>query len=204
MFTGIIRSTGRVVAAKSTSQGMRLVVEPEHVLGLGPGESVAVNGCCLTLLPISASRMLSFDVVPESLRCTTLGSLAEGDRVNLESPVKATTLLSGHIVQGHIDGVGSAMRTSVAAGSEVVIRIIPSRDLMKFIVEKGSIAIDGVSLTVSALGDSWFEVALIPATLSQTTLASIGSAPVAVNLEVDYLIKAVVSQMARLTGGSGG
>jgi riboflavin synthase len=161
------------------------------------GESVAVNGCCLTVAARGASGKMTFDVVAETLRCTTLGSLQRGDRVNLEPPVAAGALLSGHIVQGHVDGVGRARAVDHAADSGVMIEIAPPSPLMDYVMPKGSITIDGVSLTVAAVNGESFRVALIPETLQRTTLARIGANPVGVNIEVDLIAKIVVWHLRR-------
>jgi len=204
MFTGIIRGKGRIADVHSTALGVRLTIAAEGIPACAPGESISVNGCCLTLLEGADPGRLEFDVIPETLRCTTLGSLGAGDEVNLEPAVTAATMLSGHIVQGHVDGVGLAARRGGDAGGDVAVRIHPPASLMASILLKGSVAVDGVSLTVSDVGDDWFEVALIPETLARTTLARIDSAPRPVNIEVDYLVKAVVSYLERIPGLSRG
>lgn len=189
MFTGIVQHLGTVVAAEPAAFGRRLSIDaggwthhPE------PGDSVAVNGCCLTVTGAADGR-LDFDVIHQTLRATTLGDLAAGARVNLEPPVTPSTLLGGHLVQGHVDGVAAV--SSAAGEPERRLRIEVPGALREFIVDKGSIAVDGVSLTVAALGEDWFEVALIPETLERTTLGA-ATEGAKVNLETDYIVKAVV------------
>ncbi len=198
MFTGIVQHLGEVAAVTRCASGQTLHIDTR---GWGthpaPGDSVAVNGCCLTVTDEAAGvSTLSFDIVPQTLRTTTLGCLAVGDKVNLEPAVTAATLMSGHIVQGHVDGV-ALVRSVTTDGSERRLRIEPPSELAQFIVDKGSIAVDGVSLTVAAVpgaGDAWFEVALIPTTLELTNLAALREGG-QVNIEVDYVAKIVVSWM---------
>ncbi len=197
MFTGIVQHLGEVAAVTRCAAGQALHIDTR---GWGtqpaPGDSVAVNGCCLTVTDEAAGvSTLRFDVVPQTLRTTTLGGLAVGDKVNLEPAVTAATLMSGHLVQGHVDGV-ALVRSVTTDGSERRLRIEPSSELAAFIVDKGSIAVDGVSLTVAAVGDAWFEVALIPTTLDLTNLAALREGG-QVNIEVDYVAKIVVSWMRR-------
>jgi riboflavin synthase len=198
MFTGIIRARGRVADVQSTAHGARLTISADGAFACAPGESISVNGCCLTLREGASPGRLEFDVIPATLRCTTLGSLGKGAEVNLEPAVTAATMLSGHIVQGHVDGVGLAARRGGGISGDIALRIHPPAPLMACIMQKGSVAVDGVSLTVSDVGDDWFEVALIPETLARTTLARIDSASEPVNIEVDYLVKAMVSYLDRL------
>ncbi len=200
MFTGIVQHLGEVAAVTRCASGQALHIDTR---GWGthpaPGDSVAVNGCCLTVTDEAAGvSTLRFDVVPQTLRTTTLGCLTVGDKVNLEPAVTAATLMSGHIVQGHVDGV-ALVRSVTTDGSERRLRIEPPSELAQFIVDKGSIAVDGVSLTVAAVadtGDAWFEVALIPTTLDSTNLAALREGG-QVNIEVDYVAKIVVSWMRR-------
>ncbi len=158
------------------------------------GESIAVNGCCLTIADDAPVKgQLRFDIITQTLSTTALGRLRVGDAVNLEHAVTPESLLGGHIVQGHVDGVGRVARVSASPG-ETRVRIDPPHELREAIVEKGSIAIDGVSLTVAKIGDGWFEVGLIPTTLQETTLGSIVEGKV-VNLETDYIAKTVIHWM---------
>lgn len=193
MFTGIVVEVGRVLSRTTTPDGARLVVAAEKVLGdLAQGDSVAINGACMTAIDIGVDRF-SVDVVHESLSRTNLGDLDADSAVNLERPLAAGGRLDGHFVQGHVDGVGVvAARTS---GDEIRMRVEVPQDLSRYVVEKGSVTVDGVSLTITAVSESadgtaWFEVALIPHTLEVTVLGSrdVGSR---VNIEVDVLAKYV-------------
>ena len=175
MFTGIVREVGRVVEF----DGSRLVVDAPTKAEAG--DSVAISGVCLTVLP--GSR-LAFDVVPETLSRTTLGGLKPGDRVNIEPVLRVGDPLGGHNVQGHVDGIGHVR----GIGEPVWIDAPP--DILRYAIEKGSITVDGVSLTIAALDDAGFAVALIPHTLAETTLGDLQpGAPV--NLEADVFAKYV-------------
>jgi riboflavin synthase len=191
MFTGIVEGTGTVIAlaAAADGSGARLEVEAPWPAGeLRPGESVAVNGCCLTVAAVTA-RGFAADLVAETLRRTALGGLAAGSRVNLERPVPLGGRLGGHLVQGHVDGVARVVeRTPVGDGEEVRIEL--PDDLARYVVEKGSVAVDGVSLTVAGVGPGWFAVALVPHTLAVTTLGERGPDE-PVQLEVDVVAKYV-------------
>ena len=176
MFTGIVREVGRV----ASFDGHRLVVDAQATTAV-EGDSVAVDGVCLTA--VDGSR-LAFDVVDETLARTTLGLLKPGDPVNLEPALRAGDLLGGHIVQGHVDGLGRIR----SVGQPVWIEAPP--DLLRYCVEKGSITVDGVSLTVAAIDDTGFAVALVPHTLEVTTLGELEPGD-PVNLEVDVLAKYV-------------
>ncbi len=197
MFTGIVQHVGVVAAAEACDTGKTLRVDPQGwVHRAAAGSSIAVNGCCLTVTkPAGDGSLLQFDVMHQTLVTTTLGALGPGSPVNLEPPITATSELGGHLVQGHIDGVGVVGRVDKDSG-EHRLRIEPPPNLLDEIVEKGSIAVDGVSLTVAAVGESWFEVALIPTTLEMTSLGRLGPGD-RVNLETDYIVKAVVHVMKR-------
>jgi riboflavin synthase len=188
MFTGLVQSTGTV----GTLAAGRLRVEAP--LELSEGDSVAINGVCLTAAAVS-DWGFDADVMPETLRRTALGVLAEGDRVNLELPLRATDRLGGHIVQGHVDGTGTVESVN-DDGFARVVRISAPLELLRYVVEKGSIAVDGVSLTVAEVDDDGFSVALIPETLERTTLGSAAPGR-AVNIEVDVLAKYVEKLVAR-------
>ena len=194
MFSGIVQHLGVVAALEPHALGRVLSVDPRRwVHQAAPGESIAVNGCCLTVTPPedeAAERRLRFDVIRQTLDTTTLGDVRVGDVVNLEAPLPLSGLVSGHLVQGHVDGVG-VVRWIGDKGEERRLRIGPPPALLGLIVEKGSIAVDGVSLTVAALGDSWFEVALIPTTIALTSLGRLEEGD-RVNIETDYIVKAVV------------
>ncbi|MEZ5102617.1 MAG: riboflavin synthase [Thermoleophilia bacterium] len=189
MFTGIVRELGTVVSIEGGRDGVRLVLAaPGTAPGAGLGDSVALNGCCLTVTAIGEGE-LSFDAVPETLARTSLGQLAAGSRVNVEPALRAGEPLGGHIVQGHVDGVG-VVRSLDPEGDGRRLTVEADGSLLRYCVHKGSIAVDGVSLTVAAVLDDAFQIALIPHTLAVTTLGSL--APGArVNLEVDVLAKYV-------------
>jgi riboflavin synthase len=197
MFTGIIEGTGTVaaLAAAADASGARLEVEASWLAGqLGLGESVAVNGCCLTVAEPTPAGFAA-DLVAETLRRTALGGLEAGDRVNLERPLPLGGRLGGHLVQGHVDGVATVLnRTAVGEGEEVRIEL--PADLERYVVEKGSIAVDGVSLTVAATGPGWFAVALVPHTLEVTTLGERHPGD-PVQLEVDMVAKYIERLVVR-------
>lgn len=178
MFTGLVRDVGRIA---SFEEG-RLVVETGTEAELG--DSVALDGVCLTVVETGGGR-LAFDVVPETLARVK----PFADHVNVEPALRAGDPLGGHYVQGHVDGVGT-VASVVPEADGVRVRIEPPAELLRYVVEKGSIAVDGVSLTVAAVDESGFEVALIPHTLAATTLAGVTSGD-AVNLEADVLAKYV-------------
>ena len=189
MFTGIVRERGRVETIDSSAEGARLVVSAAATAPtVATGDSVAVNGVCLTVTAVDGGT-LAFDAVPETLARSTLASLAVGDAVNLEPALRAGEPLGGHVMQGHVDGVGR-IRTIEPEGDGKRLWIDAPEDLLPYCVEKGSIALDGVSLTVAALDDAGFAVALIPHTLAETTLGG-AAAGDDVNLEVDVLAKYV-------------
>jgi riboflavin synthase len=191
MFTGIVEGTGTVaaLAAAADGSGARLEVEAPWPAGeLRLGESVAVNGCCVTVTEPTAAGF-SADLVAETLRRTALGGLTAGARVNLERPMALGGRLGGHLVQGHVDGVAKVLdRTPVGDGEEMRVEL-PS-GLERYVVDKGSIAVDGVSLTVAGVGPGWFTVALVPHTLAVTTLADRRPGD-PVQLEVDVVAKYV-------------
>jgi riboflavin synthase len=187
LFTGIIQGTGTVLAIEPSPAGARLsLAAGELGHDLAVGESLAVNGVCLTVAVVSPTSMV-MDVIPETLSRTNLGALAPADRVNLERSLRADSRLDGHFVLGHVDGVGTISRVDHHDG-EVRFGIECDPSLARYIALKGSIAVDGVSLTVTATGPGAFEVALIPHTLEITTLGlrQVGDA---VNLEVDVLAR---------------
>jgi riboflavin synthase len=191
MFTGIVEETGRVLSF----EGSRLVVGARVALeGSGLGASVAVNGVCLTVVEARPDR-LAFDLGPETLRVSALGDLQAGHGVNLERPMRLDGFLGGHLVQGHVDGVG-IVRALEPAGETARLRIewrAPELDAL--LIPKGSVAVDGVSLTVASLGERVFEIMLIPHTLAQTTLGQLAPGR-RVNLEMDMIGKYVVRALA--------
>jgi riboflavin synthase len=184
MFTGLVADKGTVRAIHDG----RLEVETSLGAHLVAGDSVAVNGVCLTAVDPHVDGF-SADVMPETLRRSSLGPLEPGTEVNLELPLRAGDRLGGHVVQGHVDGTGTVDDVR-EEGNARVVRIGAAPELLRYVVEKGSIAVDGVSLTVSAIGDAWFEVSLIPETLERTTLGEAAAGRI-VNLEVDVLAKYV-------------
>jgi riboflavin synthase len=188
MFTGLIETTGTIRKIDASDAGSVIEIATSLAPGLKHGDSVAVNGVCLTATQLTPDSF-SADVMNESLSRTALGTLDEASTVNLELPLAIGDRLDGHIVQGHVDGVG-AVASTTDSGFSRVIRVTTPNDLAKYVVEKGSIAIDGVSLTVSAVGDDWLEVSLIPETLERTTLGSLQTGD-KVNLEADVLAKHV-------------
>ncbi|MBK5230195.1 MAG: riboflavin synthase, partial [Thermoleophilia bacterium] len=173
MFTGLIEHSGRVTSIDRTDAGAVITITTELAPGIGPGDSIAVNGVCLTATRLTPDSFAA-DVMNESLDRTALGGLQPADAVNLELPLRAGDRLDGHIVQGHVDGVGAIAITRDDGFSRVVRVTLPD-GLARYVVEKGSIAIDGVSLTVSAVGDDWLEVSLIPETIERTTLGSLST-----------------------------
>jgi len=199
VFTGIVEEVGTVVARENQADAARLRIRAATVLqDVALGDSISVSGVCLTVTDVE-DGVWGTDVMAETLRRSSLGKAEAGGRVNLERAVTAHTRLGGHLVQGHVDGVGSVL-SRTPSGHWEVVRIELPRELARYVVEKGSIAVDGVSLTISAVTAAddpapWFEVSLIPTTLRDTTLGE-RSPGDPVNLEVDVIAKYV----ERLTG----
>ena len=201
MFTGIVTELGAITSIVRGSGATELTVEaPRTAAEMAIGDSVALNGVCLTAVDVEPSTF-SVEVVDESLSRTSLGELSRGDIVNLERPMAASSRFDGHIVQGHVDGIGTVV-SIIQEGEASRMRIALSSDLSRFTVEKGSIAVDGTSLTVTAVSemgasDAWFEIVLIPHTLAVTVLgqADVGSV---VNLETDVIAK----YLERMIGGA--
>ena len=195
MFTGIIEEVGEVAALAPDGDSAVLTVAARTIADdLRHGASIAVNGVCLTVVGWDAD-VIRFDVMGETLKRSVIGTLAQGDRVNLERAVRADARLDGHVVQGHVDGTGTVISRTPGDAWEAVRFGLPA-ELARFVAEKGSVAVDGVSLTVTAVGADWFEVGLIPETLRATTLG--GKAPGdTVNLEVDVLAKYVARLLER-------
>lgn len=189
MFTGIVEELGTVVEVVDLDDARRLRIAASTVLeGTGLGDSIAVNGCCLTVTSRDEESWTT-DVMAETLDKTSTGALRVGERVNLERAVTPTTRLGGHIVQGHVDATGSVRRRSPSEHWDLVEIAMPA-ELGRFLVEKGSITVDGVSLTVVEVGADSFTVSLIPETLARTTLG-VRAVGEPVNLEVDVLAKHV-------------
>src|SRR5436305_4749682 len=188
MFTGLVADLGTVATVDRSLDGARLTFESALAGELSEGDSVAVNGVCLTAVGLCGPRF-GADVMAETLRRSSLGELREGDRVNLELALRASDRLGGHIVQGHVDGLGVVGATR-EEGFARVVTIEAAPEVLRYAVEKGSIAVDGVSLTIARVDDESFDVSLIPETLERTTLGetAVGRQ---VNLEVDVLAKYV-------------
>ena len=188
MFTGLVADLGTVTGVQATGDGVRLAVRTALAGELAEGDSVAVNGVCLTATGIAGGAFAA-DVMHETLRRSSLGEVGEGARVNLELPLRAHDRLGGHVVQGHVDGLG-AVREVREDGFARIVEIEAPADLLRYVVEKGSIAVDGISLTVASVTDDAFTVSLIPETLERTNLGAAAPGQ-PVNLEVDVLAKYV-------------
>jgi riboflavin synthase len=185
VFTGIVREVGRVEAVEKRGENVRILVRAPDTAGAAAvGDSVALAGVCLTAVEVEDGTV-AFDAVPETLRRSTLGELAEGAGVNVEPALRAGEPLGGHIVQGHVDGVGTVRRVTAED-----IEVEAAADVLRYCVEKGSIAVEGVSLTIASLGETSFSVALVPHTREVTTLGSIVEGD-SVNLEIDVVAKYV-------------
>lgn len=197
MFTGIVEEVGTVRQLNTAHDGARLTIAARTVLSdAKPGDSIAVSGVCLTVVDLGADWFAA-DLSAETLRRTSLCQARTGTRVNLERALAASARLGGHIMQGHVDGTGEFIAAR-KVGEGYVLRISFPPELARYIVEKGSIAVDGISLTVAALDDSWFEIALIPHTWQATNLSTL--APGAgVNLEVDVIAKYIERMMQAYT-----
>ena len=194
MFTGLVQDLGRVDAVDTTGDGVRLIVRTGLASEIAAGDSVAVNGVCLTATAVTDSSFAA-DVMAETLRRSSLAGVESGRTVNLELPLRPHDRLGGHFVQGHVDGVGR-VREVTADGFARLVTVEAGPELLRYVVLKGSIAVDGVSLTVSAVGDETFTVSLIPETLERTTLGD--AAPgTTVNLEADMLAKHLEKLVAR-------
>jgi riboflavin synthase len=196
MFTGLVETLGTVKALSATNDGRLLVIaQPKLAPQLSIGESVAVNGACLTVVD-RTDETFSFQVGPETLRCTNLGELTPGARVNLERAVAVGDRLGGHIVQGHIDGLGQ-IATRQRQGDWDLVWFHCASELARQMVPKGSVAVDGISLTVVDVTAAGFSVALIPHTLQETTLG-FKEPPASVNLETDLLAKYVLKYLEEM------
>jgi riboflavin synthase len=194
VFTGIIEELGTIRAVHQGREAIRFDIAASGVLGDAvKGDSIAVNGVCLTAIDLDETGFRA-DVMPESLDRTTLGALRVGAHVNLERPMRLGGRLDGHIVQGHVDGVAKVLEATRQDDGGYRVRVVLDASLTTFLVQKGSITIDGVSLTIAELGPDWFEVAIIPHTLDATTLGGV-TAGDEVNLEVDVIAKYVARNM---------
>ena len=199
MFTGLVEEKGTVTALEQFGDAVRLTIRgPLVIADAAHGDSISVNGCCLTLAALDGDAF-SADIMAESLDRTSLGDLEPGSEVNLERAVAAGARLGGHIVQGHVDGTAT-LTERVPSEHWDLLRFTLPHDLARYLVEKGSITVDGVSLTVVEVGDDWFSVSLIPTTLTDTTLGTRKPGD-RVNLEVDVLAKYVDRLLAAKTEG---
>lgn len=200
MFTGLVADIGTVEAKEASGDGARLQIATRLGAEISPGDSVAVNGVCLTAVEADAGGF-SAEAMNQTLRVSSLGPLEEGDPVNLELALRPSDRLGGHFTQGHVDGTAEVAGVAEDGfARRVRLRVEPGD--LRYVVERGSIAVDGVSLTVSALGEDWLEVSLIPETLERTTLGVVTPGAV-VNLEFDVIAKYVermVSPLARKEG----
>jgi riboflavin synthase alpha subunit len=195
VFTGIVRELGRVVSAEAGGGGLALVVEaPATVAALATGDSISVNGVCLTAQDVGDGRV-SLHAVPETLARSTFGDLAAGDAVNVEPALRAGEPLGGHYVQGHVDAVGR-IQSVEAEGDGLRVFVEAPPEVLRYLVEKGSVTVDGVSLTVAELSGDAFAAALVPHTLEATTLSALDPGR-KVNLEVDVLAKYVERLLPR-------
>jgi riboflavin synthase alpha subunit len=187
MFTGIVRERGRVVSARRNGGSVRLRIEAAATAaGANLGDSISVAGCCLTVAGV-ADGALEFDAVPETVSRSNLGRLEPGSEVNLEPALRAGEPIGGHFVQGHVDGVGRVLALE-AEGDGARLRLELAPELLRYCIEKGSLTVDGVALTVAALGDDGVDIALVPFTLEHTTLSALRPGA-EVNVEVDLLAK---------------
>jgi riboflavin synthase len=194
MFTGLVESKGAVTSVERDGGGARVTVRADLVSELADGDSIAVNGVCLTARDVQGTSF-GADVMEETLRRSSLGPLASGDEVNLELPVQAGARLGGHVVQGHVDGVGTVEEVR-DEGFARIVRVAVPDGLVRYVVDKGSVALDGVSLTVSKVDSTALEVSLIPETLERTTLGAAVPGR-KLNVEVDVLAKYVEKLLSR-------
>lgn len=199
MFTGIVQTMCPVEAIEDQPAGKRLVVDRRTWQPAGmtlcPGVSVCISGVCLTIVEVCDERM-SFDVIAETLNCTTLGSLSAGDPVNVEPSLTASAWISGHFVQGHVEATADVTAVE-QGGDDVRMTLRPPVDVMPYIVPKGSITLDGVSMTVAAVSQNDFQIALIPTTLQITTLGK-ARPGTAVNIETDVISRTVVHVLQQM------
>ena len=196
MFTGIVEDVGTIAAAEAAGSGRRMTIATK-LDGIRPGDSVSVDGCCLTATRVGAESF-DADLSKETLDRTTLGALAKGSRVNLERAVGAGQRLGGHIVSGHVDGVGS-IESIARDGESSVVTFACDRALLPFLAGKGSVAVNGVSLTVNGVTERGFFVTLVPFTLSHTTFGTLAAGS-RVNLEIDVIARYVLRGLEAILG----
>jgi len=201
MFTGIVQAKGSIASLTPIPAGVRLTVnrlgwKPAGGLAINHGDSICVSGVCLTVTQFN-DQTLCFDVIPETLEKTKLGRLKTGDYVNLEPSLTASTPMGGHFVQGHVDGLGVVTGINQESG-QWRVTVTPPAELMEYIIPKGSITLDGVSLTIASVNGGSFDVALIPTTLEMTTLAQLKQGDV-LNVESDILSRTIVHHLRRMT-----
>jgi riboflavin synthase len=197
VFSGLVADLGTVEAVGVGPDGARLRVATELAAGIAAGDSIAVNGVCLTAVEAGGGGFEA-EAMSQTLALTSLGTLETGDRVNLELALRPSDRLGGHIVQGHVDGTAELLSVT-GEGFSRRLHLRLDRGLSRYMVERGSVALDGVSLTVAALGEDWFEVALIPETLERTNLGTADPGR-AINLECDLLAKHVERLLSPLAG----
>ena len=199
MFTGLVDRIGTISAVETVAEGKRIAVQcPVWQQPITIGESICISGCCLSVATCSKQgedQLIGFDVVPESISCSNLGSLKIGKKVNIERSLQAQSFLGGHFVQGHIDGVGNVLAVNAESDGDVRLRISTENVDSDTIVSKGSVALDGVSVTIASFNRESLEVALIPITLQETTLGSLQVGD-SVNIETDVIAK-TVAQVVR-------
>jgi riboflavin synthase len=193
VFTGLIEDVGTAASLERNDDGARLRISTPLASGISLGDSIAVNGCCLTATAVDGESFET-EAMNQTLEVTALDSIEEGSRVNLELAMRASDRLGGHIVQGHVDGIGTVLSTE-DDGFARRVRVELPQDLLKYVVDKGSITLDGVSLTVADLGGSWAEVSLIPETLERTNLADLAPGD-RLNVECDVVAKYVERLMS--------
>ncbi len=201
MFTGIVEHKGTIRDTRPVSGGRRLIIDVGPMAATcAPGASLCVSGVCLTVAG-AVGEELSFDVITETLAKSTLGSKSLGDLVNVERSLRVGDRLDGHFVQGHVDGQATVRRVASSA-REYVIWLRPEAALTPFMIPKGSVAVDGVSLTIAAIENGAFSVALIPTTLEQTTLSSLTTGK-AVNIETDIITRTIVHRLSEMSTSVG-
>ena len=201
MFTGIVETIGRIVDSRAVAGGRRLGVEAGSLAtNCAMGASVCVSGVCLTVAGL-ANPVIEFDVITETLAASTLGKKRAGDRVNLEQALRVGDRLDGHFVQGHVDSTATVDRVQKSA-KEWVVCLRPQANLTSYLIPKGCIAVDGVSLTIAAAADTGFSVALIPTTLEHTTLSALRTGDT-VNLETDIITRTVVHRLTEMSAAGG-